>query len=304
MKHCLTLILTLLLSIPALAQDADNGLTVLMNKHGLAYSSAQVTPTICALCGVDASPDCVAQPIGFIRTAAKSKPTMEKVLIFCPDATGKFLVDKYPADWKPVYDLSTYVVTSANVLPSVTPVCFGAIFTGCPPEVHGIRKYNDKYNPNPIKVETLFDAFSKAGKKCAVIAVKNCSIDLIFRGHQADFYTTKNSEESVATAKKLLQENNYDLIVCYDGEYDSTMHANGVFAEKSLEAMKNSIRYYTELVDAADQAWAGKNYVSVFCPDHGAHDAKAGKGTHGSDQASDAIVNYFYRLRYCSNNPQ
>ncbi len=298
MKHFLTLILTLLLAVPVLAQDAENGLTVLMNKHGIAYSSAQLTPTICALCGVSPSPDCVAQPIGFIRTAAKSKPTMEKVLIFCPDATGKFIVDKYQEDWKPVYDLSTYVVTSANVLPSVTPVCFGAIFTGCPPEVHGIRQYKDKYNPNPIKVETLFDAFSKAGKKCAVIAEKNCSIDLIFRGHQADFYTTKNSEESVATAKKLIQENNYDLIVCYDGNYDSTMHANGVFAEKSLEAMKDSIRYYTELVEVADQAWADKNYVSVFSPDHGAHDVKEGKGTHGSDMACDAIVNFFYRLRY------
>ncbi|MBR5160941.1 MAG: hypothetical protein IKW80_04890, partial [Thermoguttaceae bacterium] len=213
MKRILFIIATLLLSVPALAQEADNGLTVLMNKHGIAYSSAQLTPTICALCGVPASPDCVAQPIGFIRTAAKSKPAMEKVLIFCPDATGKFLVDKYQEDWKPVYDVSTYVVTSVNVLPSVTPVCFGAIFTGCPPEVHGILKYNDKYNPNPIKVETLFDAFSKAGKKRAVIAEKNCSIDLIFRGHQADFYTTKNSEESVATAKRLIQENNYDLIV-------------------------------------------------------------------------------------------
>ena len=124
------------------------------------------------------------------------------------------------------------------------------------------------------------------------------SIDLIFRGRQADFYTTKNSEDSVATAKKLLQENNYDLIVCYDGNYDSTMHANGVFAEKSIAAMKDSIRYYTELVEVADQTWADKNYVSVFCPDHGAHDAKAGKGTHGSAQASDAIVNHFYRLRY------
>ena len=298
MKHFLTLILILVLAVPALAQDADNGLTVLMKKHGLSYSTAQATPTICALCGVEAPKDCVAKPMDFILTAAKSKPTMEKVLIFCPDATGKFLVDKYQADWKPIYDVSTYVVTSANVLPSVTPVCFGAIFTGCAPEVHGILKYNDKYNPNPIKVETLFDAFSKAGKKCVVVAEKNCSIDLIFRGHQADFYTTKNSEESVATAKRLIQENNYDLIVCYDGNYDSTMHANGVFAEKSLAAMKDSIRYYTELVEVAEQAWADKNYVSVFSPDHGAHNTKEGKGTHGSAQASDAIVNHFYRLRY------
>ncbi|MBR6434882.1 MAG: hypothetical protein IKS45_00085 [Thermoguttaceae bacterium] len=298
MKRILFIVLTLLLAVPALAQETDNGLTVLMKKHGLPYSTAQATPTICALCGVDAPKDCVAKPIDVILTAAKDKPAMEKVLIFCPDATGKFLVNKYQEDWKPVYAASTHVVSAANVLPSVTPVCFGAIFTGCPPEIHGILQYNDKYKPNPIKVETLFDAFSKAGKKCAVIAEKNCSIDLIFRGHQADFYTTKNSEESVATAKKLLQENNYDLIVCYDGNYDSTMHANGVFAEKSIAAMKDSIRYYTELVEVADQVWADKNYVSVFSPDHGAHDAKEGKGTHGSAQASDAIVNHFYRLRY------
>ena len=97
-----------------------------------------------------------------------------------------------------------------------------------------------------------------------------------------------------------------DMVEQYNlvGKLSCVKNLFKTFREKSLEAMKNSIRYYTELVEAADQAWADKNYVSVFCPDHGAHDAKPGKGTHGSDQASDAIVNYFYRLRYCSNNPQ
>ena len=50
-------LLALMLFLPftqAQEKDAEpqNGLEILMKKHGIANSTAQVTPTICALCGL------------------------------------------------------------------------------------------------------------------------------------------------------------------------------------------------------------------------------------------------------------
>lgn len=284
--------------------DGENGLTLLMKKHQLSHSVAQVTPTVCALCGVKAPETSAAPPIEEVLEAWKAKnpqvaevPKIEKVLIFCPDATGHFLVEKFPEDWSALEAASDLRISGTNVLPSVTPVCFGAIFTGAPPEIHGIRQYQDKYQKNPIKVQTLFDAFSEAGKKVVIISSKNCSIDLIFRGHRVEQITTLTSQESVDTAKKLLRESDYDLILCYDGNYDSTMHAKGVFAPESLNAMRNSVRYCLELTQVADEVWSGRNRLVVFAPDHGAHDASPNHGSHGTDSAEDAIVDHFYRIQ-------
>ncbi|MDO4425569.1 MAG: hypothetical protein Q4D17_07385 [Planctomycetia bacterium] len=282
----------------------DNGLAILMEKHSISHTTAQVTPTVCALAGIQAPETAIALPIRDVtdfwsnlkkKDGKPAEDVIEKALIFCPDATGNFLVPIYPDDWKPLFDSSDVVVKGTNVLPSVTPVCFGAIFTGAPPEIHGIRKYQDKYLPNPIKVKTLFDAFAEDGKKVIIISQKNCSIDLIFRNRPIDYISVKTSKEAVETTKKLLNE--YDLIICYDGNYDSVMHGKGVHHPKSIDAMRDSIRWYFELVEAADSVWAEKNRLTAFIPDHGAHDTKEGKGTHGTSMADDAIVNHFYRLR-------
>ena len=40
-----------------------------------------------------------------------------------------------------------------TVMPSVTPVCFGTMYTGAQPEVHGIRRYEKPV----IKIDTIFD---------------------------------------------------------------------------------------------------------------------------------------------------
>jgi len=299
MKKFLPIIFMFCFAIPLLAQEVqpENGLTSLMKQHGLNQCTAQATPTICALCGIENPKPCIAKPLEEAVALMKDQPKIEKVLIFCPDATGKFVVDQYPEDWKPLVESSTFTSVGTNVLPSVTPVCFGAIFTGCPPEVHGIQKYNDKYQPNPIKVETLFDAFTAAGKKPIIIASKGCSIDLIFRGHKVEQITVQTSQEAVDATKKLLREGNYDLILCYDGNYDSVMHGNGVFHEKSVAAMRDSIRWYMELVAVADEVWANQKHLTAFLPDHGAHDLPSGKGTHGSAQTCDAVVQHFYRVK-------
>ncbi|NLB41411.1 MAG: hypothetical protein GX815_03990 [Clostridiales bacterium] len=67
-------------------------------------------------------------------------------------------------------------------MPSVTPVCFDTLYTGAQPEVHGIQKYEKLV----IKIDSLFDALIRQGKKPVIIVETNCSMSKIFLERDMD----------------------------------------------------------------------------------------------------------------------
>lgn len=277
-------------------KEKPDGIRAMMAKHGLTASVGALTPTVCDLCGIPRPNVCSADPLpDVLKLAAERFGDLkaEKVLIFCPDAIGNVQFEKFPNEFPPLLETTDVLVKGTNVLPSVTPVCFATIFTGAPPAVHGIEKYSRPV----LQVETLFDVFEKAGKKVAIVAESDCSIDLIFRKRPVDYFSFPTNEESFLFTQRLLRDFDYDLIVCYDGGYDSAMHATGIASPKSLDALRDSVRRWAELVKTTDECWAGKRRIAVFAPDHGSHDSAPGQGTHGSDSADDAIVNHAWRIR-------
>lgn len=274
--------------------NPDNGLAKPMKLYNLTHCTAQLTPTLCELWGIAPPVGCIAAPIPEVVAQAKEKfgdQLLEKTLVFCPDAIGKVLQDKYPNDFAELAALTTFVSTSANVMPSVTPVNFSTIFTGTPPEVHGRTFYNKDLQKTP----SLFDAFAMAGKKVCILAQNEYSMDKIFRQRPIDYISTASYDDTIKIASLLIERCDYDLIIVYDGEYDTTMHRHGVNSEKSLAAMRNSLRRYAELVRQTDKIWEGKNRLTVFASDHGSHDVN-GKGSHGTDLPDDCIVNHCYRI--------
>ena len=109
----------------------------------------------------------------------------DRILMFNPDAVAEWLVEKYPYLVSEVTALSGVTVPLRSVMPSVTPVCFGTMYTGAQPEVHGIRTYTKPV----IKIDSLFDAFIRAGKKCAIVADTDCSLSRIFLEREMDYFT-------------------------------------------------------------------------------------------------------------------
>jgi len=105
-------------------------------------------------------------------------------------------------------------VEMKSVLPTYTPVCFSSMFTGAQPDVHGIRKYEKPV----LSCDTIFDAFARAGKKPAIVAVKNSSIDLVFRNRKIDYYSEEYDPQVEARALKLIETDNYDFILVYHQE--------------------------------------------------------------------------------------
>lgn len=277
-------------------EKTPNMITSLMQKYRKDCSVADLTPTLCTLAGIKPPARCESQAIKQVVELGHKRfgnGHAEKILVFCPDAIGHFLRPQYPDDFKSLVDSTDFLAEGTNVMPSVTPVCFGTIFTGASPKVHGIEKYSKPV----LTIPTLFDVFASEKKNVAILAVTGCSIDMIFRNRKVDYFSVRSNEIAFQLTKIVLQNHDYDLVISYDGGYDSTMHKTGVHSAASLEAMRDSIRRYDELVRLTDEVWKEYNRVTVFAPDHGAHNTTKTHGSHGTDTPDDILVDHYYRLR-------
>jgi len=257
-------------------------------------SIAAVTPTICRLMGVEppglSSAEALQRVLGDAR-AKGIEGRVRKAFIYAPDALGEGVYRDYEALYKHVKELAPVEVEMRSVLPTSTPVCFASMFTGAEPEAHGIRRYEKPV----LGCDTLFDAVSRAGRRVAIVAVKDSSIDLIFRGRAIDYYTETYDPEVMRRALNLLGEGVYDLVVAYNQEYDDMMHRLTPRSAEAIEAFKRHLEAFRVLGETFNEAYSAENRVIAFCPDHGTHvDPATGRGAHGTDSAEDVEVRHFW----------
>jgi hypothetical protein len=181
-----------------------------------------------------------------------------------------------------------------SMTPPKTPVCFASMFSGAFPETHGIRRYERPV----LRLPTLFDAFIGAGLKVAIIAVKDCSIDMIFRERDIEYYSEPYDPEVTERTLEILRADRHDLVVCYHQAYDDTLHRAGPYAEEAVEAARNHAADYERLCAAAAGSWRAHDHVVVATPDHGGHEVKGPepRGDHGEDIPEDMDVVHFWRF--------
>lgn len=256
-------------------------------------SMTRFASTITACMGVE-PPRLGDKPIGLVTERAKQlcgKP-MDRVLIYNPDALGMWNYQRYTQEFSPVADRVQVVVPIATVMPAVTPVCFATMYTGALPEVHGIRAYAKPV----ITIDSLFDALVRAGKKVALVAVADSSMDIIFAGRDIDYYSTPYDKEAVDKALELMAENKHDVVVCYNQEYDDVMHLSTPQAPDSYAAMVRHIDSFAKLCDGAKANWAEQNSMVVFAPDHGTHVNAQGFGDHGDYIEDDINVLHYFGI--------
>ena len=256
-----------------------------------------LTPTVCDLCGVRRPAQCGDEPIKAVLDAAAKELNggkIEKMLIFAPDAVGIQLWEKYPEEQQKVESLAPIRIPVKSVMPSVTPVNFGSMYSGALPEVHGIREYAKPV----LTCETLFNVFPEAGKKTAICAVNSCSIDTIFRKRPVTYISTRSDADALKFSEDLLNNYDYDFILCYATDYDSVMHHTTPFDPAAITAFKTDVASFQTLVALTDKVWKGYNRLIVWTPDHGSHlNPTTQHGTHGSDMPEDTLVYHFYSVK-------
>ena len=253
-----------------------------------------ITPTLCALMGIEPPSISTKQTLIKIITIAKERllsSNLEKTLIYVPDAIGATFLDDHEELAKKIEKIVPFKVEVCSIFPPKTPICFASMFTGAQPDVHGITSYERPV----LECETIFDVLIHAGKKVAIVAVKDSSIDLIFKDRDIAYYSEYYDPHVTVRAIELIKSDIYDFIVIYNQEYDDMLHKTTPSSPQCINATKHYIESLELLKCAIDKYWSKYNRLVAFMPDHGAHiDPETGKGTHGLNIPQDMRVYHFF----------
>ncbi len=258
-----------------------------------------VTPTICALLSANLpeSNQCSAFEEVLFREGFAGVNTVERLLVYNPDAVGRRMVEKYSSEFELVRTTAPIEINLQSMFPPVTPVCFASMYTGANPEVHGI----DRYMRPIVKTDSIFDILPKEGKKAAIVANRDCSMDLIFRERNIDYCIEETDQAVIDRTITLIEADKHDLIVSYNLEYDQLLHRTGPESPDCLKAMRKHINSFEELSEACKSKWKDCSWGIVFAPDHGGHDTpETGGGDHGLDVPEDMELIHFWGVNNLS----
>lgn len=278
----------------------------------MGYDLRCVTPTICSLLGVETSAGRPAPISEVVQAGAQdlAGKSVERMLVYAPDAIAKHLYDPYRAEFDVVLKHAPVAVELRSMVPSITPVCFASMFTGLLPEEHGIT--------GPVKpvltCDTLFDMLIRAGKRAVLIAPEGSSMSLIFAGRGPEHkpaspwkpvpgiddgpmhYVTVQYDAQVSVAAlRLLEADIFDVIIAYHMQYDDVLHLSGPCASDALLAFKLHLASFDRLASAARHAWQGRPHALCLVSDHGAHwDEELQLGKHGTELPADMDLVHFW----------
>ena len=268
------------------------------------YNSTSLThfcSTICKLMGIE-PPEHAEEPIDWVCASLSElcKDGFDRVLIHNPDAVGMWLYQDYPDAFEPVLKHTHLTIPMCSVMPSVTPVCFGTMYPGAAPAVHGIQEYAKPI----IKIDSFFDAALRAGKKVALIAPPTCSLANIFKDREIDYYHFKIEDEIIEKAQQLIAQDKYDVICVYTYMFDTLNHRNGPEHPETLNALYRQGQFFDTLVSTVKDCWKHHNTLVSFSPDHGVHEVvpygselnSRGipvRGHHGSDRKQDLNILHY-----------
>lgn len=249
-----------------------------------------IAASICEAAGVN-PPGSAEESIDIINALVKDKK-IDRVFMYNPDAVALWIFEKYTDLFAPVMLNSDITLPLQTVMPSVTPVCFGTMYTGAEPAIHGIQSYTKPV----IKTDSVFDAFIRAGRKPCIVSTGNDSMSKIFLERDMDYFIVETPDEANEKALSLIEEDKYDLICVYNGNYDGKMHRVGPEGEDAIEALKHNVRAYETFAKAIEKNWTNHKTLLGFAPDHGCHEIDGEAGSHGLMMPEDMNIIHFYSV--------
>lgn len=217
---------------------------------------------------------------------------VDRILVYNPDCIGLWHYQKYTDLFIPVLVNTQLTVPMATVSPAWTPVCFGSMYTGVLPNVHGIMKYEKPV----IKTDSFFDALPRAGKKVANVAVEHSSMAMIYLERPVDYHIMPYDNEVIDETLKLIAEDKHDAITVYNQEYDDMIHRTTPESTVAMNAIRHHVEAFMKLVEAVKKYWKDHDTLIVFAPDHGNHYDWEGRGSHGEFREEDVNINHYYSI--------
>lgn len=240
------------------------------------------------------APKCAAAPadafVKYIDESFKGEKA-DRIFMYNPDAIAQWIYRKYPQLLKEVIKRTDFELPLQTVMPSVTPVCFGTMYTGAQPQVHGIQAYEKPV----ISIDSIFDALLREKKKPAIVAETNCSMSKIYLEREMDYFIFDTIEEVNAKAAELILKDEYDFICVYNGNYDSYMHKFGPEGLEALAELRANAEAFAMFDALIAEHWKNHNTLVGFAMDHGCHEIDGGCGSHGLAMDEDLDIVHLYK---------
>ena len=249
---------------------------------------------LCEIMGV-APPEKAANPCNELIEYANNVlcgKKADRIFMYNPDAVAEWICKKYEHLMKEVTDRTDIEIPFCTVMPSVTPVCFGTMYTGAQPSVHGIQSYVKPV----ITIDTIFDAMIRTGKKCAIVSTANDSMSKIYLEREMDYYIYDTVEEVNAKAAELIIEDKYHFLVVYNRNYDAKMHKFGPESTEALAELRSGSEDFAMFDALIQKHWGKHNTLIGFAMDHGCHEIDGDCGSHGLDMPEDLNIVHFYKV--------
>jgi len=270
-----------------------------LNVRPEAVRNAESLDSICSALaysmGIEA-PECAApenrELTNYIDRVFDGKKA-DRIIMYNPDAIAQWVYEKYIHFFDVVHRNVDVKVPLATVMPSVTPVCFGTMYTGAQPEIHGIQKYEKPV----ITIDTIFDALVRAGKKVALITYGKSSLSRIFLERDIDYFHFEEGgiAEVNAKAAEIILRDEHDFIVIYNGNYDSKMHKHGPESMEALAELNLNCHIFSCIAELVKNNWKHHNTLLGFAMDHGCHEIDGNSGSHGLDMLEDINIVHLYK---------
>lgn len=223
---------------------------------------------------------------------------VSRVFMYNPDAIAQWIYQKYPHMFTEVLQRTDIAIPFCAVMPSVTPVCFGTMYTGAQPEVHGIQRYVKPV----IRIDTLFDALIRNSKKAAIVSTTGDSMSKIFLEREMDYFIYDTVEQVNAKACALIMKDQYDFIAVYNGNYDTYMHKYGPESKEALGELRSNIRTFGIFWELISEHWKTHDTLIGFAMDHGCHEIDGNCGSHGLDMEEDLNITHLYKVLKATEN--
>ena len=148
-----------------------------------------------------------------------------------------------------------------------------------------------------LNIETLFDSLVLGGKRVAIVSYRKCSLGRLFLGKDIDYYNFESGgiAEVNAKAAELIIRDRHDVIVFFNGDYDSVMHKTGPESTRALAELRVTNQVYSSIASLIEDNWKEHNTLLCFATDHGCHEIDGGCGSHGLDMADDINIVHTYK---------
>lgn len=258
---------------------APGGLTI----NPPEYSMTCVAATVAEVLGLPAPAQ--AQGAAIDQIAAELAGSA-RVAVLAPDALGLSSLRHF-AEYMPFLRslCDERMVALRSVMPSITPVNFAAMVTGCDLDGHGVRAKEMDF-----QCETLFDVLGKydrGGAGCGRPGYTGS--DLLARCAQVNGTAELSDDAAIEeVVLRIGREITPDFIIAQIGGTDDHFHRFGPQGDGARPKVRETDGRLQRMCEGLGEL----GYAVIILADHGQHETgdPTHMGSHGTDSDEDCLV--------------